>query len=75
MSVYALSNWRECNELHCIGGLQPVGLPHWGMQVITGTANFSRNFPPMSAAGTRQHPHQGARKIMFVLIDTCLTVL
>jgi hypothetical protein len=54
MSVFALSYWRECNELHFISGLPPGGL-----QVITGTADFIRNVPPMSAAGTRQHPQQG----------------
>jgi hypothetical protein len=36
-----------------------AGLPHWGLQLVTGTADFIRNFPPMSAAGTRQHPQQG----------------
>jgi len=54
MSVFALSYWRECNELHFISGLPPQGI-----QLITGTADFIRNFPPMSAAGTRQHPQQG----------------
>jgi hypothetical protein len=54
MSVFALSYWRECDELHFISGLPPGGL-----QLITGTADFIRHFPPMSAAGTRQHPQQG----------------
>ena len=49
-----LNHWRECNELHFISGLPPGGL-----QLVTGTADFIRNFPPMSAAGTRQHPQQG----------------
>jgi hypothetical protein len=53
-SPLALSHWRECNELHFISGLPPQGI-----QLITGTADFIRNFPPMSAAGTRQHPQQG----------------
>ncbi|MFN9872300.1 MAG: hypothetical protein ACK55E_12790 [Cyanobacteriota bacterium] len=59
MSVFALSYWRECNELHFISGLPPGGLPPVGLQLVTGTADFIRNFPPMSAAGTRQHPQQG----------------
>jgi hypothetical protein len=54
MSVFALSYWRECNELHFISGLPPVSC-----QLITGTADFIRHFPPMSAAGTHQHPQQG----------------
>ncbi len=29
------------------------------MQLITGTADFIRHFPPMSAVGARQHPQQG----------------
>ena len=49
-----LNHWRECNELHFISGLPPGGL-----QLVTGTADFIRHFPPMSAAGTRQHPQQG----------------
>ena len=48
MSVFALSTWRECNELHFISGLPPVGV-----QLVTGTADFIRHFPPMSAASTR----------------------
>jgi hypothetical protein len=48
MSVFALSYWRECNELHFISCLTRVGL-----QLVTGTADFIRHFPPMSAAGTR----------------------
>ena len=59
MSVFALSYWRECNELHFISGLPLGGLPPVGLQLVTGTADFIRNFPPMSAAGTRQHPQQG----------------
>jgi hypothetical protein len=53
-SPLALSHWRECNELHFISSLPPQGI-----QLITGTADFIRHFPPMSAAGTRQHPQQG----------------
>ena len=59
MLVFALSYWRECNELHFISGLPPGGLPPQGNQLITGRADFIRHFPPMSAAGTRQHPQQG----------------
>ncbi|MCX5969731.1 MAG: hypothetical protein NTV57_19285 [Cyanobacteria bacterium] len=55
----ALSHWRECNELHFISGLPPQGLPPWGLQLITATADFIRHFPPMSAMGARQHPQQG----------------
>ncbi|MCX5969619.1 MAG: hypothetical protein NTV57_18700 [Cyanobacteria bacterium] len=58
-SPLALSHWRECNELHFISGLPPQGLPHWGIQLITGTADFIRHYPPMSAMGARQHPQQG----------------
>jgi len=47
-------HWRECNELHFISGLPPQGL-----QLITGTADFIRHYPPMSAMGARQHPQQG----------------
>jgi hypothetical protein len=53
-SSLALSHWRECNELHFISGLPPVSF-----QLISGTADFIRHFPPMSAAGTKQHPQQG----------------
>lgn len=53
-SPLALSHWRECNELHFISGLPPQGL-----QLITGTADFIRHFPAMSAMGARQHPQQG----------------
>ena len=53
-SALALSHWRECNELHFIDGLPPQSF-----QLITGTADFIRHFPPMSAVGTRQHPQQG----------------
>ena len=49
-----LNHWRECNELHFISGLPPAGF-----QLITGTPDFIRYFPPMSAAGTKQHPQQG----------------
>ena len=49
-----LSHWRECNELHFITGLPPLSL-----QLITGTADFIRHYPPMSAMGARQHPQQG----------------
>ncbi len=54
MSPFALSQWRECNELHFITGRAPQGI-----QLITGTADFIRHFPPMSAMGARQHPQQG----------------
>jgi hypothetical protein len=30
------------------------------MQLITGTTDFIRHFPPMSAMGARQRPQQGA---------------
>jgi hypothetical protein len=53
-SPLALSHWRECNELHFISGLPPLSI-----QLITGTADFIRHFPPMSAMGARQHPQQG----------------
>ncbi len=53
-SPLALSHWRECNELHFISSLPPQGI-----QLITGTADFIRHFPPMSAMGARQHPQQG----------------
>jgi hypothetical protein len=53
-SPLALSHWRECNELHFISSLPPGG-----MQLITGSADFIRHFPPMSAVGARQHPQQG----------------
>jgi len=32
MSVVALSYWQECNELHCISGLPPVGLVRQALQ-------------------------------------------
>ncbi len=54
MSPFALSQWRECNELHFVTGLAPQGI-----QLITGKADFIRHFPPMSAMGARQHPQQG----------------
>jgi hypothetical protein len=53
-SALALSHWRESNELHFIRSLPPQSL-----QLIIGTADFIRHFPPMSAMGTRQHPQQG----------------
>ena len=53
-SPRTLSHWRECNELHFISGLTPQSL-----QLITGTADFIRHYPPMSAMGGRQHPQQG----------------
>ena len=53
-SPLTLSHWRECNELHFISSLPPQG---W--QLVTSTADFIRNFPPMSAVGARQHPQQG----------------
>jgi hypothetical protein len=49
-----LSHWRECNELHFI-----TSLPPGGMQLVSGSADFIRHFPPMSAVGARQHPQQG----------------
>ena len=54
MSVLALTHERECNELHFISGLLPLSI-----QLITGTADFIRHYPPMSAMGARQHPQQG----------------
>jgi len=54
ISPFALSQWRECNELHFLTSLPPQGI-----QLITGTADFIRHFPPMSAMGARQHPQQG----------------
>jgi hypothetical protein len=53
-SATSLSHWRECNELHFISSLPPGG-----MQLIIGSADFIRHFPPMSAVGARQHPQQG----------------
>ncbi|MCX5969696.1 MAG: hypothetical protein NTV57_19090 [Cyanobacteria bacterium] len=53
-SALGLTHWRECNELHFI-----TGLPPWGLQLITATADFIRHFPAMSAMGARQHPQQG----------------
>jgi hypothetical protein len=50
----ALSHWRECNELHFISSLPPGGT-----QLVSGSADFLRHFPPMSAVGARQHPQQG----------------
>ena len=58
-SALTLSHWRECNELHFISGFPPGGLPAQGIQLITGTADFIRHYPPMSAMGARQHPQQG----------------
>ena len=58
-SALALSHWRECNELHFISSLPLQGLPHWGIRLITGRADFIRHFPPLSAMGARQHPQQG----------------
>jgi hypothetical protein len=54
-----LSHWRECNELQWLSCLPAQGLPHWGLQLITGTADFIRHFPHMSAVGACQHPQQG----------------
>ena len=53
-SALSLSQWKESNELHFITGLPPIGL-----QLVTGSADFIRNFPHMSAVGARQHPQQG----------------
>ena len=53
-SALALSQWRECNELHFVSGLPPQGL-----QLITATADFIHHVPAMSAMGARQHPQQG----------------
>jgi hypothetical protein len=58
-SPLTLSHWRECNELHFISSLPSQGLLHWGLQLITSTADFIRHFPHMSAVGARQHPQQG----------------
>jgi hypothetical protein len=41
-------------KLHFISGLPPQGI-----QLITGTTDFIRHYPPMSAMGARQHPQQG----------------
>jgi len=49
-----LSHWRESNELHFI-----TSLPPGGMQLVSGSADFIRHFPHMSAVGARQHPQQG----------------
>jgi len=49
-----LSHWRESNELHFISSLPPGG-----MQLVSGSADFIRHFPPMSAVGARPHPQQG----------------
>jgi len=54
ISPLALSHWKESNELHFISGLPP-----WGLQLITGNADFIRHFPHLSAVGARQHPQQG----------------
>lgn len=53
-SPLTLSHWRECNELDFISSLPPGG-----MQLVSGSADFIRNFPPMSAVCARQHPQQG----------------
>ena len=53
------SHWRECNELHFVCNLPSQGLPHWGLKLITSTADFIRHAPHMSAMGARQHPQQG----------------
>jgi hypothetical protein len=45
-SPLTLSHWRECNELPVISSLPPQG---W--HLVTGTSDFIRNFPPMSAVG------------------------
>jgi len=44
-SPLTLSHWRESNELHFISSLPPGG-----MQLVSGSADFIRHFPPMSAA-------------------------
>ena len=54
ISPLALSQWKESNELHFISSLPP-----WGLQLITGNADFIRHFPHLSAVGARQHPQQG----------------
>ena len=58
-SLTGFGHWRECNELHFISSLPVQGQPHWGLQLITGTTDFIRYFPHMSALGARQHPQQG----------------
>lgn len=52
-SALSLSQWKDSNELHFITGLPPIGL-----QLVTGSAEFIRNFPHTSAVGARQHPQQ-----------------
>jgi hypothetical protein len=52
-SPLTLSHWRECNELHFISSLPPGG-----MQLVSGSADFTRHFPPMSAVGARCSPAQ-----------------
>jgi hypothetical protein len=54
ISPLALSQWKESNELHFINGLPPQG-----SSFLPISADFIRHFPPMSAAGARQHPQQG----------------
>jgi hypothetical protein len=53
-SPLTLSHWRECNELHFISSLPPGGL-----QLVSGSANFIRHFPPMqlAPASTRSRDH------------------
>ena len=53
-SALTLSHWQECNELHFISRLPAKGLPHWGLQLSTSTADFIRQIPHMSAVGARQ---------------------
>ena len=52
-SALTQSHRRESNELHFISSLPPGG-----MQLVSGSADFIRHFPPMSAVGARQHPQQ-----------------
>lgn len=54
ISPLGLSQWRESNELHFITSPPPQDL-----HFLPAVADFQRHFPPMSAAGTRQHPQQG----------------
>jgi hypothetical protein len=53
-SALSLSQWKECNELHFINGQ-----PTTNLQLVTGTADFIRNFPHMNVVGARQHAQQG----------------
>jgi hypothetical protein len=41
-----------------MSGLPLQSLPYWGLQLITGMADFIRHVPA-NALGARQHPQQG----------------